>query len=263
MPDSAGFALHRPELAATLLRGEEKIAALPGWERRTLRAGEVMIEADTEHGFVYRLHKGWTGRIRILPDGRSQYILIFLPGDLFGVKSMFVRRHPDAVETLSESEFAQIDHRRLRDAFDADSDIARRCVWQVIEEERRLHNWVVGLGRGSAEEKLALLLEDFRGRLVLSQTISPDALEFDLPMTQSQLGDHIGLSAVHVNRTFKILREQGIATMRGGRVTIHDLEALAQLGNPLLDYYERTTPAYGGEPGKGQDERRKAASRPT
>ena len=171
--------------------------------------------------------------MRTLKDGRSQFILIFLPGDLFAVKSMFVTVHPDTVEVLSDAVIEQIDQQSLRTAFDTDVDVATRCTWQILEEERRLHNWVVGLGQGSAEERMAMLLLDFRGRLILSRRIGPDATGFDIPMTQQQLGDHLGITTVHVNRVLKGLREAGIVTMRGQRLEIGDLDALVRIGGPV------------------------------
>jgi CRP/FNR family transcriptional regulator len=94
---------------------------------------------------------------RLLADGRNQFILIFLPGDLFAIKSMFITRHPDAVMAISNVVAERMHFKTLHDVYVKDSDVASRCIWQVMEEERRLHRWVVGLGRGSAEERLALL----------------------------------------------------------------------------------------------------------
>lgn len=247
MPDAERFALHRPELLPSLQRGERKVVSLMSSDRRSIPSGRTLVEGDAEHPFVYRLVQGWTGRVRTLPDGRNQYILIFLPGDLFAVKSMFVNRHPDSIVTLSDAVVEQIDHRKLREACENDADIAMRCTWQIVEEERRLHSWVVSLGRGSAEERLALLVTELHGRLVVSGTIARDAREFYLPMTQSQLGDYLGLSAVHINRVLKAIRDAGIATFRNHRMVIHDLDALGRLADPLRDFYERTNPAFGGD----------------
>lgn len=246
MTDSARFALHRPELLEPLVRGEEKIAGLMRGHLRTFPAGTTLIEAHTEHQFVYRLRKGWAGRCRSLADGRSQFILIFLPGDLFSVKSMFVTRHPDAVLVLSDAVVERLDYREMNCAYVADSDIASRCIWQVMEEERRLHTWVVGLGQGSAEERLALLLIDFHGRLELSGDIAPDALTYEMPLTQVQLADHLGITSVHVNRVLRIFREQGLVTIRDGQVAIGDLEALSARASSLLDVHERNIPGYVG-----------------
>jgi CRP/FNR family transcriptional regulator len=100
MSDSARFALHRPEFLGALVRGEEKIAALVKESSVTVPVGAILVEANTDHQFVYRLLKGWAGRTRLLPDGRNQFILIFLPGDLFAVKSMFLTRQTDANCTM-------------------------------------------------------------------------------------------------------------------------------------------------------------------
>jgi CRP/FNR family transcriptional regulator, anaerobic regulatory protein len=246
MSDSARFALHRPEFLDALVRGEEKICALLEGSAFALGADQILIEADTEHRFVYRLLEGWACRTRLLPDGRNQFILVFLPGDLFAVKSMFVTRHTDAVMSLSPIVAERIDYCNLHAAYVKDADIATRCIWQVMEEERRLHSWVTGLGQGSAEERLALLLIDFRGRLVLSGTIRKGSLTYPMPLTQNQLADHLGLTPVHVNRVLKSLRQAGIVTVRNGQVDIADLDQLVERASALLDGYERGGSAYGG-----------------
>ncbi|GJD50850.1 hypothetical protein OPKNFCMD_3598 [Methylobacterium crusticola] len=246
MPDSAHYLMHRPEIGDALRRGDEALARLMGPAARVFPAGRVLVEAGAENGSIFRLRKGWVARTRTLEDGRTQYILIFLPGDLFAVKSLFVPQSPDAVQALSEVVVEQVDHRTLREAYVRDPDVAVRCMWQVVEEERRLHSWIVGLGRGNADERLALLLIDFRGRLILSGTLPPDSLAYDLPMTQEQMGDHLGISNVHVNRVLRTFRVDGIATMRGRRVTILDLDALVRIAGPLLDAHERSKPEFVG-----------------
>ena len=255
MSDSAGYALHRPEFLDALVRGEEKIAALTKGNDYRIRSGETLIEAGHEHQYVYRLLQGWTGRSRLLPDGRRQFILVFLPGDLFAVKSMFMNRHVDGVLALSDAHLERIHYRDLHDAYVKDGDIASRCIWQVMEEERRLHSWVTGLGQGSADERLALLLIDFRGRLISSKMIGADATSYEMPLTQSQLAEHIGTTAVHVNRVLKSFRETGVVTVRDGQVTIGNLPELARRASALLDYYERSNSDYIGNTERSPNER--------
>ena len=244
MSDSARFALHRPEFLGALERGEDKIATLTRSGEFRLAAGQTLIAAGTEHQYVYRLLQGWAARARSLADGRSQFILVFLPGDLFAVKSMFITCHTDAIVCLSDILVERIHYRILHDVYVKDGDVASRCIWQVMEEERRLHSWVTGLGQGSAEERLAMLLIDFRGRLILSRTIAADALSYEMPLTQSQLADHLGITAVHVNRVLRGFRESAVVTIRDGLVVITDLRKLTQHAAALLDPHERTTAAY-------------------
>jgi CRP/FNR family transcriptional regulator, anaerobic regulatory protein len=253
MSDSARFALHRPEFLGALLRGEETIAALGTESSITVSARATIVQANTDHQFVYRLLNGWAGRTRLLPDGRNQFILIFLPGDLFAVKSMFITQQTDSIVAISDLIAERIDYRKLHNAYVADSDVAMRCIWQIVEEERRLHSWVVGLGQGSAEERVALLLIDLRGRLILSKTIAPGSLIYDMPLTQVELADHLGITAVHVSRVLKDFRDSGVVTVRDGRVTIANLHMLAKRASALLDPYERAHPAYVGEQGAGSN----------
>lgn len=239
------FVLHRPELIGSLVRGDEKLADLMKGSARTLRAGHVLIEANTEHEYVYRLRSGWACRNRAVADGRDQFILIFLPGDLFAVKSLFLTRHPDRVEILSEAVVERLHYLQLQEAYSRDVDIANRCMWQLTEEERRLHGWVFGLGQGSAEERLALLLVDLRGRLVLSDAIPTDSLTFEFPLTQVQVSEQLGITPVHANRVIKSFRERGIAAFRNGAAVIQNFAELRRIAEPLMDAYERTAAQYG------------------
>jgi CRP/FNR family transcriptional regulator, anaerobic regulatory protein len=247
MNDIIRFAHHRPQLEESLVRGEMKLKELLRDSSVSLAAGKTLIRAGTDHEFVYRLVSGWACRTRGIADGRDQIILVFLPGELFAIKSMFVSTHFDDVKLLSNAVIERIHYSQLHQAFNEDQDISNRCIWQVVEEERRLHGWVFGLGQGSAEERLAMLLIDLRGRLVLSGTIARQAKSFNLPLTQTQIADHLGITPVHVNRTLRVFREGGIVTIRDGEVTIADLEELARRAYPLLDAYERKTPEYVGE----------------
>jgi CRP/FNR family transcriptional regulator, anaerobic regulatory protein len=239
MADSARYALHRPELTESLDAGDQKLGRAFSGSARRHRANELLIKANCDHPYVYRMVDGWACRVRSLPDGRDQCILIFMPGDLFAVKSMFVERHPDDVRTLSDCFIERLHYRELHKLYREDPDVSNRCVWQVIEEERRLHNWVVGLGQGSADERLAMLLIDFHERLQGAAVIPEGTLQFHMPLTQQQLADYLGLTAIHVNRVLKAFREREIVAIREGTVRILDFQRLRLIALPLLDPHER------------------------
>jgi CRP/FNR family transcriptional regulator, anaerobic regulatory protein len=239
MSPSNGFVLHRPELTEALERGDTKLRALMGSRVRTVSEREVIVEQETEHPYIYRLRSGWAGRVRTLPDGRRQIILMFLPDDLFGIKSLFLTSHGDAIVALSELSVEFVDYRELHELYVADPDVALRCNWQVVEEERRLHNWIVSLGQGSADERLAQVLLDWHGRLTRARRIEEGSNEYRLPMTQEALGDHLGLTAVHVNRVLKKFRDEDIVTIKAGRVQILDPRKLRRLAYAIQDEFER------------------------
>jgi CRP/FNR family transcriptional regulator len=76
------------------------------------------------------------------------------------VKTISLIRQPDALEALSAVTVEFLDHRQVSDLARQDPDIGIRLWWQVSEDQRRLHSWLTGPGRGSAEERIAAMLLD-------------------------------------------------------------------------------------------------------
>ena len=170
--------------------------------------------------------------------------MVFLPGDLLGLKTMLIDRQPDSIQSLGRATVQELGYEPALELARTDPDVSLRFMWQLAEDERRLHNWVIALGRGSAIERIATLMLDFRGRLIQAGIGNGD--QFHLPMTQEQIGDHLGLTLVHVNRTLRRLREDGILTVRSGLVQIHDVDALALYAAPMQDIFERESKDFGG-----------------
>lgn len=242
----ASYPMVRPELARRLVAGDARLAELMADTSLKYRARDEIAAMGEKHERVYRLRAGWVARSRSLPNARAQIIMIFVPGDLFAIKAMFLAAQPDAIEALTDVEFAWVDQARLRAAFESDPDVALRIAFQVVEEERRLHNRVVRLGRGNAEERFAGMILAFRGRLIRAGVIDGDAREVPLPMTQQQIADFLGMTSVHVNRVLRRLRVDSIAAAENGHVRLIDLPALEALARPLQDSFEQARTEYGG-----------------
>jgi len=204
----------------------------------------VLIRAGEESGTIYLLESGWVARARNIEDGRRQIVLVFLPGDLMGLKTMLLERQPDTIECLTDARVRTIDHKGLLDLAMADRAVSARVMFQFGEDDRRLHNWVAALGRGNSEERIATLILDLRGRLHQAGLANGDG--FRLPMTQEEMADHLGLTLVHVNRVLRRLREAGIVTIHGGVVRVDEMERLSLLAAPLQDIYQRAAPEFGG-----------------
>jgi hypothetical protein len=52
----------------------------------------------------------------------------------------------------------------------------------------------------------------------------------ELPVTQNELGDALGLSTVHVNRSLQELRAKQLISLRGGFLTVLNWEGLKEAG---------------------------------
>src|ERR1051325_3508537 len=238
------YPLHRPELRDLLSRGEAIIqqAMRPAAPRRQ---GEVLVSTGKESSKVYLLEAGWVARTRTTENGRRPIMMVFLPGDLMGLKSMLLERQPDTIECLTNARVRTIDHERLRELVAPHHAASLRVMFQLAEDERRLHNWVTALGKGHADERIATLLLDLHGRLHQAGLANGDG--FYMPLTQQEIADHLGLTLVHVNRVLRRLRESGTVTVQNRVAKVGEMARLSQLAAPLQDIYERATPEFGGK----------------
>jgi hypothetical protein len=82
-----------------------------------------------------------------------------------------------------------------------------------------------------------LLLELF---VRLKSTGQTDGQSFAMPLTQELIGDAVGLTAVHVNRTLRALREDRLIEISNRCVKIVDFDALALLCDFDRSYLGKT-----------------------
>jgi CRP-like cAMP-binding protein len=100
-------------------------------------------------------------------------------------------------------------------------------LWAASRDEAMVVEHLFNIGRRSAIERTAHFFMEFAERLSLVG-LATEA-EFECPLSQFVLADALGLTAVHVNRVLRQLREQDLVTLRRGRVRIHDLNRLRKL----------------------------------
>lgn len=168
---------------------------------------------------------GWAARLRLLENGGRQVFGFLLPGDRAApwIEGGGGRVPPGLgvtvaltpVETLTVPAGAPADCPGL----------ARAGHRAALLEQVLLLDHVLRLGRLTAYERVAHLLLELRHRLAVVGLAS--ATRFPLPLTQELLGDHLGLSIVHVNRTLQQLRREGMVEIAGGTCTLHHPELMA------------------------------------
>jgi CRP-like cAMP-binding protein len=93
---------------------------------------------------------------------------------------------------------------------------------------------VLSLGRRTALARLAHFFCELHVRLGIVGLA--DGLSFRLDLTQVDIAECLGLTSIHVNRMLKVLREDGLAELRGGTVEILDLAGLRRVAEFSEDY---------------------------
>jgi CRP/FNR family transcriptional regulator, anaerobic regulatory protein len=223
----------RPQIGEMVNRGRELLLAAMA-PTATLQRGDLLVQLGQAHEYVYYIEHGWLARSRTTEDGRRQVMVIFLPGEFCGIKTIFMERQPDDIEALTEAATRRIHYKEACALAAKDVAVAMLLAWQLSVDERHLHNWNLRLGRANADERVAALLLELRERLL---RLGVDAREkYFLPLTQSQLADHVGLTPVHVNRTLRRLRSMNMVSMHRNEVSfLENVAELEELARPVRD----------------------------
>ena len=227
----------RPEIAALLRRGKAELIAAMAATARVLHKGEILVAMHQPHDFVYAVASGWLCRNRTLPDGRRQNIVIYLPGEVCGIKSIFLTHQQDAIEAITPAAVRRLPHEAACRLIAKDFAVGIYLAWRLAEDERHLHNWNVRLGQANAEERLAAFLLELRNRLRLRGM--SDGRRYGFPLTRQQLADHLGLTAVHTGRVLRRFRQRGIVSIERNQVVLlQNAHFLEEIARPIMDVAE-------------------------
>ena len=227
--------LTRPEMHSLLRRGSAELLAAMSPIPQVLQRGDILVQMAEPHEFIYTIETGWLSRSRTLSDGRRQIIVLFLPGEICGIKTIFMTRQPDAIEALTPASARRIHYKEACDLAARDFAVAMLLAWQLAQDERHLHNWNVRLGRANGEERLAAFLLEVRNRLT-ALGINSAEMRYGLPLTQQQIADHIGLTTVHVGRILRRFRELEMADIRSNEVVfLPNVRLLEEIARPMQD----------------------------
>lgn len=195
---------------------------------RTIPAGKPLIEPGDRPHFSTFLVSGFCARFSLTPSGGRQLTEINVAGDFIDLHSLLMRQMDHGVLALADCVVAPAAHDDLR-RLSEDHPHLTRLLWLETVVDGAIHRqWLVTMGQQDAASRLAhLVCELYRRTEAAGQA---GDFRFTLPMTQTDLGDVLGLTQVHVNRVLMELRRQGLLEWKAGQVTINDWDALARLG---------------------------------
>lgn len=167
---------------------------------------------------------GWAFSYKILPSGARQIVDFQIPGDFLGLRSLLFRTADHNVEPVTPVQASAVKQRDLLAAFSETPRLATAVLWAASRDEAMVVEHLVDIGRRTASERMAHFLLELGARLRLIGMA--DRRGYLCPLSQYLLADALGLSAVHVNRVLRELREDGLLTFQKGRVIFDDYDGL-------------------------------------
>jgi CRP-like cAMP-binding protein len=184
---------------------------------------DLISEGDKPR-YVHLMLEGWACRYKTLADGKRQIVGLFIPGDFCDV-NVYILKHIDhSIGAITRLKVAMITPDEMNALTAERPRIAQALWWHELVTDAVQREWTVNVGQRSAYERLAHLLVELYLRLNAVGRANSGSCDF--PLTQNDLADATGLTAVHVNRTLQELRRDKLIELERKQLHILGLERM-------------------------------------
>ena len=178
---------------------------------------------------VHLILKGWACRYKILSNGKRQIMALLLPGDFCDLNVSMLEQMDHSIASLSATTFAYVDRAQFEELTRTRPAIMRALWWATLVDEGVLRSWIVSLGVRSARERVAHLICELQERM--RNINSENNGQFDMPMTQPDIAETLGLTPIHVNRVIRQLFADRVVEMHRGEVKVLNQGALVRIAD--------------------------------
>ena len=182
----------------------DTLARMPG-RSLVIPAGEDIVHEGQSGHRAFILQDGWVMSYKLLPEGARQIIDFQVPGDFLGLRSLLLRTSDHSFEAVTDLRVAEVKAHDMLSAFSSSPRLAMAILWAASCDEAMVVEHLVNIGRRSAIERTAHFLLELGARLRLIGVGNEQG--YSCPLSQYQLADTLGLSAIHINRVLRQLRE--------------------------------------------------------
>ncbi len=202
--------------------------------RQRHAAGEDIIREGDHSPDCHVVVSGLACRYKILPDGGRQIMAFLVPGDLCDAEIFILKEMDHSVGALTPTTTALIAAKRMRELLRETSSMAEALWWGTMTDLGVLRERIVDHGRRDAHERLAHLIYEMLVRYRVVGVAKDDAFEF--PITQGDLADATGMTAIHANRMLQKLRQDGLISLKGKLLTVLDPKRLKEVAGFNANY---------------------------
>jgi len=194
----------------------------------TARKGRELATQGKARSSICFLIDGWASQYKIVRGGGRQIVGYLLPGDLCDLPAVLGGRLDHNVRLNTDSEVGRVSASLFQELVARHPSIKNALFRATISDVAILREWATNVGRRDAKTRLAHHLCELRHRLKRIGLVQADG-SFELPLTQEDLGDALGLTPVHVNRTIRLLKEEGVIAVEGRCFTLLKPQVLSAL----------------------------------
>ncbi len=240
MPHSVGFLERKLSTFVRLSETERQCLRDIQQSPMLVKSGHELTRQGESAHVAYILQQGWGCSFKVLQEGSRQVISFPVPGDCVGLRSILLRTSDHGFTTITDAQVSRFEVSRILEIFDKFPHLGSAILWATSRDEAITVEHLASIGRRTAIERTAHFFLELSDRLRMVGLGSET--EFECPLNQYILADALGLSAIHVNRVLRELREVRLLTFQDRRVFIHDRQGLIDLAGyeeveqtPILD----------------------------
>ena len=217
------------ELSGTLTPDErEAVLALP-FVVRTFMSQQFLAREGDMPSQCCIVIDGLVYRSLVLDDGSRQIFSFHIAGDMPDLQSLSLPNMDHDLTTSGPTTIAFVPHQALRQLALLFPRVQMAMWRDGMVEAAGYRSWLANIGRRSAHGRLAHLFCEMIVRNRQRGIGKDDDIPFRI--TQEMLADALGLSLVHLNRILQALRNDGLISLRLGRLTVHNWAALQIAGD--------------------------------
>jgi CRP-like cAMP-binding protein len=210
----------------------DALLALPHQLRRVSAGGHIIRDGD-KPDYCCLLLSGFAFRHKITGEGGRQVLSLHLAGDFVDLQNGLLEVSDHNVQMLTDGDVAFVPREAIK-ALALERPAVGVAMWvDTLVDSAIFREWVVNVGRRDARTRIAHILCEFSLRLEEAELAKDH--RYELPMTQEQLADAVGLTSVHVNRVLRQLGEEGLISRNKRAITIEDWARMRDAG----DFNER------------------------
>ena len=204
------------------------LLAVP-YAMRTLEAASYIVREGDPPQYCGILVSGYAFRQKLTGEGARQIVAIHIPGEALDFQNILLDEADHSVQMLTRGDVALIHRVHLQALIDSRPAIAHAVLVATLIEASIFREWVLNVGRRNSRQRLAHVLCEFAIRLDAAGLA--ENRDYELPMTQEQLADTLGLTPVHVNRTLKALEAEGLIKRSKRNVSFPDWERMREVAD--------------------------------
>lgn len=211
----------------------EALLALP-YRRRSIEAYRDFVREGDRTQECCLVESGLVSRYKTLRNGARQILSFHIPGDLVDLQAALMAVSDHGIRSHVPTELALIEQDALLDLSARYPALGRALWFDTLLDAAIFREWMVNVGRRNAKQRTAHLLLELYYRL--EQIGEVDGDSFQMPVSQADLSDALGISPVHLNRTLQWLRSERMIRTISRTVVIDDLERLIAVAGFSANY---------------------------